>query len=248
MNKKFEKLKKEIKSDLTENSKFYISISVLLATVVVLFGFVFINCFVPSESMLPTLEPNQLYIADRLAYTKSPPKRGDIVVFKAPDEEHAKYVKRIIGLPGELVCTKNNAVTIDGKTLDEPYLNEEMEDDTSSYYVPKKGDEVTLKNIQRNHKDEIIYANCYIGDYYVGNFGAPQENGTGLIMNKKINFLKKYCKEENGKYIIKEDTYFMMGDNRNNSLDARYWDYAYVKKSKIVAKYMFTYLSFHRNN
>jgi len=56
------------------------------------------------------------------AYTFSDPKRGDIVIFNAPDSPSEKYIKRVIGLPGETVTIEDGQVYIDGEALEEDYL------------------------------------------------------------------------------------------------------------------------------
>ena len=67
----------------------------------VLKNYVIINATVPTGSMENTIEPGDDLFGFRLAYKFSEPERGDIVIFKFPDDESQKYVKRVIGLPGE---------------------------------------------------------------------------------------------------------------------------------------------------
>lgn len=231
---------KKFKDAVIKDSKFIRSMSIVVIVVVTVFGGLLLNCYIPSESMSPTLETGQRCIANRVAYITEAPQRGDIIVFKAPDKEPRKYIKRIIGLPGETVTVVNGKVNIDGSELDEPYVAEEMIGNFGPYYVPKKGDKVELKEVRYDINDNLSQALCYINGNYVGATGTF--NQTDSDEEITLDFLKKYCKEVNGEYYIKEDTYFMMGDNRNGSLDSRYWNYQYVKKSKIIAKYMFTYL------
>jgi signal peptidase I len=102
---------------------------------------------IPSASMEPTLhcaKPtadclgrfNDRVIANRLAYRFSEPKRGDIVVFKAPaaasqcgaGDGGSTFVKRLVGLPGEQVSERNGFVYVDGKRLDESYLDPRLRD------------------------------------------------------------------------------------------------------------------------
>ena len=82
---------------------------------------------VKQSSMEETLHPNDRLLVSRLAYTGAKePARGDIIVFrdKKADQGRKKFlIKRVIGLPGETVRTENGTVAIDGRTLDEPYLN-----------------------------------------------------------------------------------------------------------------------------
>lgn len=95
-----------------------ILITVLLRT------FAFQTFYIPSESMVPTLQ-----VGDRIVVNKLPDDfhRGNIVVFEKPDTwnaAHAVLIKRIIGLPNETLEIRDNAVYIDGEKLVEPYLAE----------------------------------------------------------------------------------------------------------------------------
>lgn len=131
----------------------------------------------PTESMENTIMVGEKVEVFKLAYLFSDPKRGDIVVFPAPDNEEEDYIKRVIGLPGETIEGKEGVVYIDGEALEENYFKEQP----------------------------------------TGDFGP---------------------------YTIPENSYFMMGDNRNISLDARYWENKFVKKDKIEGRAIFKYHNF----
>lgn len=148
------------------------------AILIVVFAqtFLIINAQVPTGSMVNTIQEGDRIFTFRLSYLFDDPQRGDIIVFRYPDNEKERFTKRVIGLPGERVEIRDGKVYInDSETpLDEPYVN-----------------------------------------------GTP----TG-------NF---------GPYEIPEDCYFMLGDNRNDSLDARYWQNTYLHKDKILGKVIFSY-------
>lgn len=143
----------------------------------VLNTFIIANSEVPSGSMENTIMTGDRVIGSRLSYHFEDPKRGDIAIFRFPDNEKIYYVKRIIGLPGETVDIIDGKVYIDGSDtpLDEPYIREPM--------IP----------------------------------------------------------EEPMHFEVPENCYFMMGDNRNYSMDARRWENTYVKREKIIAKVLFRY-------
>jgi signal peptidase I len=87
--------------------------------------FLFQAFYIPSDSMVPTLEKNDRVIVNKLSYKLHDVHRGDIIVFKAPpgtDDNIKDLVKRVIGLPGERVEGRNNHVYINGKQLQENYL------------------------------------------------------------------------------------------------------------------------------
>lgn len=154
-------------------------ITTILVALILALGinnFLIVNAKVPTGSMENTIMPKDRIIANRLAYITSDPERGDIVVFKYPDDETVLYVKRIIGLPGDKV------EVIDGKV----YINDSKEP------------------LQEDYLKEEMY-----GTY--------------------------------GPYYVPENCYFMMGDNRNDSLDSRFWENTFVQREKILGKVFFKY-------
>jgi signal peptidase I len=101
-----------------------ILMAVLLCTVL-LRTYVVQSFYIPSGSMLPTLQIGDRIIVDKLSYHMHTIHRGDIVVFARPpleDQNYADLVKRVVGLPGETISSKDGQVYIDGKRLKEPWL------------------------------------------------------------------------------------------------------------------------------
>lgn len=119
--------------DLKQNSnyneslgRFVLEIIIMMAVLIgiyyLIFSFVLSNETVSGPSMQPTFESNDQVIAVR-HFTL---KRNDIVILKAPDEKNALYIKRIIGLPGDMVTSKNDKLYINGKQVSEAYLNNSL--------------------------------------------------------------------------------------------------------------------------
>lgn len=158
-----------------------ILVAILLA--VILKNYVIINATVPTESMENTILPEDRLIGNRLAYLFQGPQRGDIIIFEYPDNVEEKYIKRIIGLPGDLVTISDGKIYINGseEPLEESYL-----------------------------KEEWLYGN------------------DGL------------------QYQVPEDSYFVMGDNRNRSWDSRYWKNTFVQREQIIGKAGVIYYPFTR--
>jgi signal peptidase I len=76
------------------------------------------------SSMYGTLHDNDLLVASKISYRLHAPQRGDIIVFKPPDEASRDFIKRVIALPGERIHITNSVVYINGQVLHEPYLPE----------------------------------------------------------------------------------------------------------------------------
>ena len=98
-------------------------------------NYLIINADVPTGSMENTIMPGDRLIGYRLAFLKSTPERGDVVIFHYPDDEEELYVKRVIGLPGEEVRIEDGKIYIDGDEtpLEEDYLKEEWTVATGPY-------------------------------------------------------------------------------------------------------------------
>ncbi len=88
-------------------------------------------------SMVSTLHPNDLVLVDKISYKIHPPRRGDIVIIIPPTNKKERYIKRIIGLPGETIEIKNNEVYINGKPLREPYMHSPMPQDMPPTKIPE---------------------------------------------------------------------------------------------------------------
>lgn len=111
--------------------------TILLALVM----FVIINAvtsrvLVQNISMLPTLNPGELLLVNKLAYKLGDPRHGDIVVFHAPNNPGEDYIKRIIGVPGDQVNISNEQVVVNGVVLREPYLAQQP-NYNGSWIVPE---------------------------------------------------------------------------------------------------------------
>lgn len=74
-------------------------------------------------SMLPTLQPNEFLMVNKLAYRFSDVERGDIIVFHYPQNPAEDYIKRVIGVPGDTVTVNAGIVYVNGQALDEPYIS-----------------------------------------------------------------------------------------------------------------------------
>jgi signal peptidase I len=98
-----------------------VRVIVLAAVSFVTFKWLLIPIRTQGSSMLPTYGPGELNLVNRMAYTSSPPERGDIVAIQMAGP-HVLYVKRVIGLPGERVSVREGLVQINGATLTEPYV------------------------------------------------------------------------------------------------------------------------------
>lgn len=144
-----------------------------LAVVIALFinFVVIVNAQIPTESMAPTIEPGDRVIGLRMAYWFDEPDRGDIVIFRYPDDETQLYVKRVIGMPGDTVNIVDGAVYLNDDTepLDEPYLKEEARGSFGPYVVPEG--HYFMMGDNRNHSSDSRYwSNSFLSsEKIVGN-------------------------------------------------------------------------------
>ena len=150
--------KKELKS-------FAFTMLITLIVVFVLKNYVIINATVPTGSMENTIMPDDNILGYRLAYLKEGPERGDVIFFYFPDDESQKFVKRVIGLPGETVTILDGKIYINDSTepLDEPYLKNEWTNGTGPYVFEIPEDSYLCLGDNRNRSaDAREWNNPYV--------------------------------------------------------------------------------------
>jgi signal peptidase I len=78
---------------------------------------------VDGESMQPGLHTDEYVLVDKVTYLFHAPQRGDVIVFHYPLDTRRDFIKRIIGVPGDIVSTTSTSVIVDGQSLHEPYIS-----------------------------------------------------------------------------------------------------------------------------
>ena len=135
-NSKKQEKKKKLMNELIED---VVLVAIVLAVVFVVKHFLIINAVIPSASMENTIMTGDRIFGNRLTYTFGDPKRGEIVIFKFPDNEKELFIKRVIGLPGDKVEIRDGLVYINDseEPLEEDYLRETPVGNFGPYYVPE---------------------------------------------------------------------------------------------------------------
>ncbi len=176
-----------------------IAIAILLALVI---RTLIVQAFtIPSGSMMDTLLVGDYILVNKFLYGPEvpftdyrlpalrQPDRGDIIVFKYPQDEKRDFIKRIVAGPGETVQVRGQQVLINGQPLDEPYV--------------------------RRNTGPLAHS------------GSPNFCGYAYACEPLL---------------VPPDSYFVMGDNRDNSQDSRYW--GFVPDENIVGKAFFVWMNF----
>jgi len=188
---------------------------------------------IPSGSMVPTLLVGDFILVNKFDYgirlpitnTKvtegRPLQRGDVVVFRYPKDESVDYIKRVIGLPGDVVAYEDKQLTINGKPVPETPLPDYFDEERIGYAKQFEEDLDGRKN--------RILNNPAVPPFIVGAEDFPYRD------NCKYDARGVTCKVPPGNY-------FMMGDNRDNSADSRYWGFAPDKN--IVGRAFFIWMNF----
>ena len=207
----------------------------VILAVFVLRSFLFEPFKIPSGSMVPTLLIGDLILVNKFTYglrlpvinTKitegNAPQRGDVMVFRFPPRPSQDYIKRVVGVPGDEVAYLNKRLTINGKPI-EVQSQGEYYDEDSLRYAPQFVE--TLDGVP--HRILVDpKRNAFYGSTESRQFPHAQScrySAEGVV-----------CK-------VPEGHYFMMGDNRDNSQDSRFW--GFVPDENIVGKAFFVWMNF----
>ncbi|HET9678916.1 MAG TPA: signal peptidase I [Buchnera sp. (in: enterobacteria)] len=193
---------------------------------------------IPSESMMPTLFVGDFILVNKFAYgIKDPifqktilktslPKRGDVVVFKHPKNNKINYIKRVIGIPGDKIFynTKNNKMFIVPECKNKKKCR-------IIYFYRSKMKNSRFIEIKSNKLKNKSYSTLKIAREMINN------KSYFILLHKydkkKINSIKIWT--------VPNKKYFMIGDNRDNSYDSRYW--GYVPEKNLIGKAIYIWMS-----
>jgi signal peptidase I len=225
---------------------------------------------IPSGSMENTLLVGDFLLVNKLAYGLKTPRyvpltnlaipsltlpafgsvqRGDVVVFEYPGKhieadgsDPVYYIKRCMGIPGDTVAIRSSEVSVNGREVLPPshgkasYLGEHLWMDSAReggsdpidgnnfgpVIVPRRGDIIALAPVSALHWKEFIAREHH----------KLQVDSTGKVLIDGV---------ESSSYKVSENYYFMLGDNRGNSLDSRFW--GFVPEGNIVGEALVIYWS-----
>jgi signal peptidase I len=215
----------------------------VIAVVFVLRSFLFEPFKIPSGSMIPTLHVGDLILVNKFHYGVRLPvintkltegnavQRGDVMVFRYPPKPSLDYIKRVIGVPGDEVAYLNKQLTINGQPVIKAPRADFFEQDSMRYITQFEeklplGSTPAEMNAQRSH--------LLLNDKDRPSF-IPGSEDFAFKDNCHYTVEGVTCKVPAGHY-------FMMGDNRDNSLDSRYW--GFVPEKNIVGKAFFVWMNF----
>ena len=209
----------------------------VILVVFLLRSFLFEPFKIPSGSMMPTLLIGDLILVNKFHYgirlpvinrkivSNHDPERGDVMVFRFPKDPSTDFIKRVVGLPGDEITFRNQQLFVNGKAAAlEAVPPPGFYDEDSRSYLPSF--EETLGTVQ--HK---ILINPQTSPFWKSN----ESNRFPFRENCQYSADSVTCKVPPGHY-------FMMGDNRDNSLDSRYW--GFVPDENIVGKAFFIWMNF----
>lgn len=178
----------------------------VLAIVLVLRSFLVEPFQIPSGSMKPTLAVGDFILVNKFAYgirlpvvdTKiievGDPQRGDVMVFRYPSDPNINYIKRVIGVPGDHIVVEGKQVYINGQALPRRFLYERLDDESSG---------------------ERISGVYPTARFYSEKLGEVEHN------IRERDRVRGSVRRE---WLVPSGHYFMMGDNRDNSKDSRFWE------------------------
>jgi signal peptidase I len=215
----------------------------VIAAVFFLRSFLFEPFKIPSGSMIPTLHVGDLILVNKYHYgirlpvinyqvtSGTPVMRGDVMVFRYPPKPSLDYIKRVVGVPGDKVAYLNKKLTINGQPV-------------SKASIPEFFD-----------ADNMRYSKQFEEDMPIGSAPADMKTLRKIrLLNEEtapnfVSGIDDFSFKENCTYSVEglectvpEGHYFMMGDNRDNSLDSRYW--GFVPDKNIVGKAFFVWMNF----
>ncbi len=212
----------------------------IILIVLLVRSFLFEPFRIPSDSMMPTLLDGDFIFVNKFTYgLRLPvlnlkvveigmPKRGDVIVFRKPNDPSTNYIKRLVGLPGDRVEVQGAAITVNGTPMTASDAGTFADDDCYQHFrqgIEQLGEHShrimycpTDTRRENGCTAKRDYDRCLVGeDRAVGPAGDPGYRPTGV-------------------WTVPAGHYFFMGDNRDNSGDSRFPDLGFVPEQNVVGK------------
>ena len=207
----------------------------VILAVFLLRSFLFEPFKIPSGSMKPTLLVGDLILVNKFHYgVRLPvinrkiiqlddPQRGDVMVFRYPQDPTTDYIKRVVGVPGDEISFHGQQLFVNGKVAEQKPVGEFYDDDTRRY--------------EKEFAEQLgpVEHRILINPQSTPFFGTQESHQFPFHENCQYSAEGVTCKVPAGNY-------FMMGDNRDNSQDSRYW--GFVPDENIVGKAFFVWMNF----
>ena len=206
----------------------------VIAVVFVLRSFLFEPFKIPSGSMIPTLQVGDLILVNKYYYgirlpvinkkiiANHNPQRGDVMVFHYPIDPRVDYIKRVVGLPGDEVSYLNKQLKINGQPV--PVKPE------PDYYVDER------RQYEQAFEEDLTGVKHQILTKADSPAGVQPFNGFPFKDNCQYSAEGVVCR-------VPPNSYFMMGDHRDDSQDSRYW--GFVPDQNIVGRAFFVWMNFN---
>lgn len=205
----------------------------VIVTVFLLRSFLFEPFKIPSGSMIPTLWVGDLILVNKFHYgvrlpvinkkilDNHSPERGDVIVFRYPPKPSLDYIKRVVGLPGDEVAYLNKTLTVNGKPWPKTELKPFLDEDTMLYskLFTESNGKKTVRILNNDDRPAFV----------------PGTQDFPFKENCHYSSEGVVCKVPAGHF-------FMMGDNRDNSEDSRFW--GFVPEANIVGRAFFIWMNF----
>jgi signal peptidase I len=200
---------------------------------------------IPSGSMIPTLLIGDHLLVNKLVYRFRSPERGEVAVFKFPQDRKTDFIKRVVALSGDDVELSDGKLIINHNPVADTHASYGaahllgLERNMKPFHVPRKGETVRLEGpnvklyqllVANEMKESGKNPDIDVFDLQLGPDGRVVD-GHLRVDGKPLETWK-----------VGGDYLFMMGDNRDNSFDSRFW--GPVRRDDIVGKAMIIYWSF----
>jgi signal peptidase I len=188
---------------------------------------------IPSGSMIPTLLVGDFILVNKYTYgvrlpvinkkiiDVNTPQRGDVMVFRYPEDPSLDYIKRVVGVPGDKIAYQNKHLTINGQPLETKKIDDYL------------------------HPERLYYSKQFVEKLGEVDHRALNDEDAPSFVPDPTHFPgRENCLYNNAGVIctVPAGHYFMMGDNRDNSRDSRVW--GFVPEANIVGRAFFIWFNF----